>query len=145
MSVNKAILVGNLGADPELKSTKNGTSVCNFSLATNERWTDRNGQKQEKTEWHRIVVWDKQADSCAKYLTKGRTVYVEGRIETREWEDREGVKRYTTEIVASTVQFLGGGEGAPNGRQARQAPAQSQSTAQDDPFSQPYNDDDIPF
>ena len=107
--VNKAILVGNLGKDPELRYTQNGQAVVNFTIATTENWTDKSGEKQERTEWHRIVVWGKVGESCAQYLSKGRTVYVEGRIQTREWEDREGQKRYTTEVNAQTVQFLGGG------------------------------------
>jgi len=109
--INKVILIGNLGNDPELKSIPSGNSVCEFSLATNESWTDKSGQKQDRTEWHRIVVWGKTGENCAKYLSKGRQCYVEGRLRTRSWEDKEGNKRYTTEIVASTVQFLGGGQG----------------------------------
>ena len=111
-SVNKVILIGNLGADPELKYLPNGgQAVCELRLATNDSYTDKQGQRQEKTEWHRVVVWGKQAESCAQYLKKGRTVYVEGRLQTREWDDKDGNKRYTTEIVANTVQFLGGGDG----------------------------------
>jgi single-strand DNA-binding protein len=105
--VNKAILVGNLGRDPELRHTPNGQAVVNFTLATSESWTDKSGERQERTEWHRIVVWGRQAEMCAQYLSKGRTVYVEGRIQTREWEDKEGNKRYTTEINASNVNFIG--------------------------------------
>jgi single-strand DNA-binding protein len=115
-SVNKVILVGNLGRDPELRYTQSGQGVANFTLATNERWRDKDGNNQERTEWHRIVVWGKQAESCAQYLQKGRSVYVEGRLQTREWEDKEGHKRQTTEINAQVVQFLGGrGGGAPGG------------------------------
>ncbi len=115
-SVNKVILVGNLGRDPELRYTKDGQGVANFTLATNERWRDKDGGSQERTEWHRIVVWGKQGENCAQYLQKGRSVYLEGRLQTREWEDKDGKKRQTTEIVAQTVQFLGGrGEGAPRG------------------------------
>ena len=115
-SVNKVILIGNLGKDPELRFTKEGTGVCNFSLATNERWRDKDGQSQERTEWHRIVVWGKTAENCAQYLQKGRSCYIEGRIQTREWEDKEGNKRQTTEIVAQNVTFLGGrGEGGGGG------------------------------
>lgn len=105
--VNKAILVGNLGRDPELRQTPNGQSVVNFTLATSENWTDKSGERQERTEWHRIVVWGRTAEMCNQYLSKGRTVYVEGRIQTREWEDKDGNKRYTTEINAQTVQFIG--------------------------------------
>ncbi len=106
--VNKAILIGNLGRDPELKYTQSGQAVVNFSIATSENWTDKSGEKQERTEWHRIVAWGKTGELCAQYLSKGRTVYVEGRIQTREWEDREGQKRTTTEINAQTVTFIGG-------------------------------------
>ena len=113
--VNKAILIGNLGRDPELRYTQSGQSVANFTLATSENWVGRDGQKQERTEWHRIVVWGKSAENCAQYLSKGRTVYVEGRIQTREWEDKDGNKRQTTEIVAQTVQFLGGPRGSGGG------------------------------
>ena len=106
-SVNKAILIGNLGRDPELRYTKDGRPVANFTLATNERWRDKQGNNQERTEWHRIVVWDKQAENCAQYLQKGRSAYIEGRIQTRDWEDKDGNKRYTTEINASNVNFIG--------------------------------------
>ena len=106
--VNKAILIGNLGRDPELRHTQSGQAVVNFSIATSENWTDKSGEKQERTEWHRIVAWGKTGELCAQYLSKGRTVYVEGRIQTREWEDREGQKRTTTEINAQTVTFIGG-------------------------------------
>lgn len=106
--VNKVILVGRLGADPELKAVGNGQSVARLSVATSENWVDKNNQRQERTEWHRVVVWGRQAENCAKHLAKGRQVYVEGRLQTRNWEDQQGQKRYSTEIVASTVQFLGG-------------------------------------
>lgn len=104
--VNKVILVGNLGKDPELRHTPQGQAVATFSIATSESWNDKSGQKQERTEWHRIVVWGKQAELCSKYLSKGRKAYIEGRLQTRAWDDKEGQKRYTTEIVANTVQFL---------------------------------------
>jgi len=110
-SVNKVIVIGNLGRDPELRYTASGQPVTSFTVATNERWNDRDGKPQERTEWHRIVVWGKQAENCANYLQKGRSVYVEGRLQTREWEDKEGQKRQTTEIVAQTVQFLGSRDG----------------------------------
>jgi single-strand DNA-binding protein len=105
MSVNKVILLGRLGQDPELKYTPGGSAVCNFSLATTESWTDKSGQKQEKTEWHRVVVWGKLAELCNQYLAKGRQAFLEGRLQTRSWDDKDGNKRYTTEILASTVQF----------------------------------------
>ena len=114
-SVNKVILIGNLGRDPELRYTQGGQAVTNFTLATNERFSNREGEKQERTEWHRIVAWARTAELCAQYLSKGRTVYIEGRLQTREWEDKEGQKRRTTEIVANTVQFLGGRGGGPGG------------------------------
>jgi len=109
--VNKVILIGNLGRDPELRYTQSGQAVVNFTLATSENWTDKSGEKVERTEWHRIVVWGRVGELCAQYLSKGRTVYIEGRIQTREWEDKDGNKRYTTEINAQTVQFLGGPRG----------------------------------
>lgn len=104
--VNKVILVGRLGADPEVKAIGNGSTVCRLNLATSETWV-KDGQKQERTEWHRITVWGKLAEICGKHLSKGRQVYVEGKLQTRKWEDAKGETRYTTEIVASTVQFLG--------------------------------------
>jgi len=114
-SVNKVILVGNLGRDPELRYIQSGQAVANFTLATNDRWRDKEGNNQERTEWHRIVVWGKSAENCAQYLQKGRSVYVEGRLQTREWEDKDGNKRQTTEVVAQAVQFLGGRGGSAGG------------------------------
>ncbi len=105
-SVNKVILVGRLGRDPEMRFTQNGRAVTNFTIATNENWTDQAGEKQERTEWHKIVTWGKLAENCAKLLSKGRLVYIEGRLQTRAWDDREGNKRYTTEIVATNMQIL---------------------------------------
>ncbi len=116
--VNKVILIGNLGADPEVRFTPGGQAVANFRIATSESWNDKNGQKQERTEWHRIVVWGKLAELCGEYLKKGRQCFVEGRLQTREWTDKENRKNYTTEVVASGVTFLGGrdaGEGAGSG------------------------------
>jgi len=105
--INKVILVGNLGADPELRYTPDGTPVANFSIATSESWTDKTtGEKREKTEWHRIVAWRRLGEICGEYLSKGRQVYVEGKLQTRSWE-KDGITRYTTEIIASDVQFLG--------------------------------------
>jgi len=140
--VNKAILIGNLGRDPELRYTASGTAVANFTLATNESWNNKQGEREERTEWHRIVAWGRTGELCAQYLSKGRTVYVEGRIQTREWEDREGQKRRTTEIVAQNVQFLGGrggsggGGGGGGGRRDDEPP-------DDGPPGPP--DDDVPF
>lgn len=108
MSVNKAIIVGRLGADPEIRFTQSGAGVTNFNVATDSVWKDKEGQKQTRTEWHRIVVWGPQAEVCQKYLSKGREVYIEGEIQTRSWEDKEGQKRWTTEIRARDVKFLGG-------------------------------------
>lgn len=108
--INKVILVGRLGNDPEIRYTQQGTAVANFSLATSDNWTDKDGNRQEKTEWHRVVVWGKIAEICGQYLGKGRQVFVEGRLQTRQWDDKDGNKRYTTEINASTVQFLDRGQ-----------------------------------
>lgn len=116
-SVNKVILVGNLGADPEVRFTPSGQAVANFRMATTDSWMDKaSGQRQERTEWHRVVVWGKLGELCGEYLRKGRQCYVEGRLQTREWQDRDGQKRWTTEVVASQVVFLGGrGEGGGGG------------------------------
>ncbi len=105
--VNKAILVGRLGADPEVRYTNSGTAVANFNMATSVNFTDKNGEKTEKTEWHRIVAFGKLGEICGEYLSKGKQVYIEGRLQTREWEDRDGNKKRTTEIVAGTMQMLG--------------------------------------
>jgi len=106
-SVNKVILIGNLGADPELKYTPNGAAVANLSLATIDTWKDNDGNKQERTEWHRVIIWKKLAEIAAEYLKKGSKVYFEGRLQTRSWEDKDGVKRYTTEVVADNMVMLG--------------------------------------
>ena len=140
-SVNKVILIGNLGRDPELKYTPGGNAVCNFTLATNERWVDKSGAKQERTEWHRIVVWGKQAEICGQYLKKGRQAYIEGSLTTREWNDKDGNKRTTTEVRVQRVQMLGsrgegGAEGAVKGEMA------SPQFSEPDPE---FSDDDIPF
>lgn len=111
-TMNKVMLIGNLGGDPEKRFTPSGQPVTTFNIATTERWKDRaNGQPQERTEWHRIVVWGQQAENCAQYLAKGRSVYIEGRLQTRQWDDKDGHKRYTTEIIAQRVLFLGGQSG----------------------------------
>lgn len=114
-SVNKIIIIGHLGADPEIRYTQGGQAVCNMRVATSESWNDKEGQKQERTEWHQITVWGKSAEHCAQYLTKGRQVYVEGRLQSREYDDKEGVKRKVWEIQADRVNFLGGGEGGGRG------------------------------
>lgn len=151
MSVNKVILVGNLGKDPELRYTASGTAVVNFSLATTERYKDRDGNNQEKTEWHNIVAWRQLAEICGKYLSKGRQVYIEGKIQTRSYEDRDGNKRYITEIVADQMQMLGGrGDNQGGGSYQRSEPRQerpAQSQPQQNQYEEPpFNpDDDIPF
>ncbi len=141
-SVNKVILVGNLGRDAELRYTPGGAAVATLNMATTEVWNDKAGQRQEKTEWHRVVLWGKTAESLAEYLTKGKQIYIEGRLQTRQWDDKDGNKRYTTEIRSDRVVLLssGGGRGvqvdrgeAPGGH----APAQEPS--------EPLTDDDIPF
>ena len=111
--INKVILIGRLGRDPEVRYTPDGTAVANFSIATSEEWKDKaTGEKRERTEWHKIVAWRKLGELCGEYLSKGRQVYIEGRLQTRDWQDRDGNKRYTTEIVATDVQFLGPKESA---------------------------------
>jgi single-strand DNA-binding protein len=143
--VNKVILIGNLGRDPELRYTQSGQPVANFTLATTESWSKRDGSgREEKTEWHRIVAWGRTGELCAQYLAKGRTVYVEGRLQTREWEDREGKKQRTTEIVAQTVQFLGGNRGAGAGAGGA-AGAGAPAGGPDPGLAEPPPDDDIPF
>lgn len=117
--VNKVILVGNLGADPEVRYTPSGQPVANFRIATSETWMDKQGQKQERTEWHRIVAWGKLAELCGEYLAKGRQVYVEGKLQTRQWDDRDGNKKFSTEIQAQQITFLGGRDGAPRGEFGR--------------------------
>ena len=144
-SVNKVILVGNLGSDPEVKYTPSGTAVANFTIATTDRFTSRDGERQERTEWHRIVAWDRLAEICGEYLTKGKPVYIEGALKTRSWEDREGNKRYTTEIVARNMQMLGSrGSGGEN-----PAPAPPSEKLPDDDVSfegdKFSTEDDIPF
>ena len=109
IGVNKVTLLGNLGADPETKKTSGGQSITLFNVATSNAWTNKEGQRQEHTEWHRVVVWGKLAETCGEYLSKGRKVYIEGRLQTRSWEDDKNQKRYTTEIVANQVLFLNSG------------------------------------
>lgn len=142
--VNKVILIGNLGRDPELRYTQSGQPVANFSLATSEQFTKKDGTRDERTEWHRIVAWARTAELCAQYLSKGRTVYVEGRLQTREWENREGQKQRTTEVVAQTVQFLGGPRGSGSGSSGGGGGSSSggEGGSYEGP---PPGDDDIPF
>lgn len=148
-SVNKVILVGRLGKDPELKYTASGTPFCRFSMATDDVWNDKvSGERQEKTEWHNIVVWDRLAEICNQYLTKGRLVYIEGSLQTREWDDQEGNKRKTTEIRAREMVMLGGGagEGAGGGqRRAASADGSAGSGGGAAPTTSTITDDDIPF
>ncbi len=140
--INKAILIGRLGNDPEVRYTPSGAAVANFNIATSEEWKDKDtGEKKERTEWHRIVAWRRLGELCGEYLSKGRQVYIEGRIQTRSWEDRDGNKRYTTEIVASDVQFLGGRENSGSGGRPS---GQSGNDFAGAPGPGP-EDDDIPF
>lgn len=144
MSVNKVILVGNLGKDPELRYTSSGTAVATFSLATSERYKDRSGEQQEKTEWHNIVAWRNLAEICGKYLHKGKQVYIEGKIQTRSYEDRDGNKRYMTEVVADQMQMLGSKSDDSPGRtrQGNDYDQRRESEVEEPPFNP---DDDIPF
>ncbi len=141
MAVNKAILVGNLGRDPEVRYLPSGQTVANFTLATSDSYTDRSGTRQDRTEWHNIVVFGKQAEMCGQYLKKGRQVYVEGRIQTRQYDAKDGSgKRYRTEIIAQRVQFLGGRAGG--AAAGAEEPAEAGGEAPPPP---PMDDEDIPF
>ena len=139
-TVNKVILVGNLGSDPEVKTTPSGAEVANFSLATSESWTDKaSGEKQTKTEWHRLVLWRRLAEVAGQYLKKGAKIYVEGKLETRSWEDKEGQKRFTTEVVVHQLEMLGGDRQEGSAQQHEQpAPAPYVASGSSD-------DDDLPF
>ena len=148
--INKVILVGNLGKDPEVRSTPGGQRVANFSLATSRAWTSQDGQKQEKTEWHSIVAWGKLADICERYLTKGKQIYVEGRLETRSWQDKEsGQTKYRTEVICETMQMLGRAGADRNGEGGYEPP--SRGGAPDESYAPagggggPAPDDDLPF
>jgi single-strand DNA-binding protein len=158
-SLNKVMLIGNLGADPEVRAVGSGTRVANFNVATSRSWTGRDGQQQEKTEWHRIVAWDKLAEIAERFLKKGERVYVEGEIEYRSYEDKEGVTKYITEIRAREMMMLGGRDGAPGGGSSadgevnrgagsrERATAARQSSGSYDDFQTPpmEEDDDLPF
>jgi single-strand DNA-binding protein len=136
--VNKVILVGNLGADPEVRYTQSGSAMAKFRIATTEEWTDKNtGEKQQRTEWHRIVAWGRLGEICGEYLHKGKQVYIEGRLQTRDWEDQDGNRRYTTEVIAQTMQMLG-----PAGRSGTVGGKEEQFPVEE-PIDTP--DDDIPF
>jgi single-strand DNA-binding protein len=170
-SLNKVMVIGNLGKDPEVRFTASGQAVASMNIATHERWTDKDNNPQERTEWHRVTVWGRTGENCGKYLSKGRQVYVEGRLQTRQWEDKEGNTRYTTEIVANNVVFLqgndsrgdynrGGGSGGsggsggpgPNrggggggGGGERNNSSQNQAPPKNTGFDDSFNEDDIPF
>jgi len=139
--INKVILIGRLGNDPEVRYTPDGTAVANFSIATSDEWTDKaTNEKKERTEWHRIVAWRRLGEICGEYLSKGRQVYIEGKLQTRSWE-KDGVTRYSTEIVASDVQFLGSRDSADTYR----SPGPSQTRESSAPPFPDKQDDDIPF
>lgn len=139
--INKVILIGRLGSDPEVRYTPSGVAVANFSIATSEEWTDKDsGEKKERTEWHRIVAWRRLGEICGEYLSKGRQVYVEGRLQTRSWDDKDGNKKYTTEIVASDIQFLGSRDTSDGGRPSGGGGGGFQGAPGPGP-----EDDDIPF
>ncbi len=159
-SVNKVILIGNLGRDPEVRYAPSGSAICNVTIATSRQWKNKDsGERQEETEWHRVVFYDRLAEIAGEYLKKGRPVYVEGRLKTRKWTDKDGVEKYTTEIVAEQMQLLGGRDGggggdvemgsapaaAPRSAPARQAPAASKPAPAKSSTGFDDMDDDIPF
>lgn len=149
MSINKAIVVGRLGGDPELKYTQTGQGVCKFSVATPEQWTDKQGQKHERVEWHRVVVWGKLGELCSQYLAKGRQVYIEGKLQTHTWDDDKGVKHYTTEILGQNIQFLGEapkqGDNPTQSKQAQKPSGSPAPTKDTTPPDMSFAADDIPF
>ncbi|MBI5327018.1 MAG: single-stranded DNA-binding protein [Deltaproteobacteria bacterium] len=142
MSVNKAILIGRLGRDTEIKYTTSGMAIANLTIATSENYKDKDGQKQEKIEWHRIVAFGKLAEICGEYLSKGKQVYVEGRIQTRSWEDKDGSKKYITEIVANSMQMLGGGSDKGKVEEGKGKEGMPGEAA---PNPAAVKDDDIPY
>ena len=144
-SVNKVILVGNLGRDAELRYTPGGAAVATLNLATTEMWNDKQGQRQEKTERHRVILWGKQAETLQEYLTKGKQIYVEGRLQTRQWDDKDGNKRYTTEIKADRITLLGGGGGGRGGGGMERVASHAGGGGSDEPPMESITDDDIPF
>jgi single-strand DNA-binding protein len=155
-SVNKVILMGNLGRDPEVRFMPNGDAVCNFSIATTDSWKDKAGERQEKTEWHNIVMYRRLAEIAGEYLKKGRPVYLEGRLQTRKWQTKEGQDRYTTEVIADSMQMLGGRDGAPaqesqpsSQQEARdefdQTPSRNNQSGSSNSSSFDEFEDDIPF
>ncbi|MBW1897356.1 MAG: single-stranded DNA-binding protein [Deltaproteobacteria bacterium] len=135
--VNKVILIGRLGRDPEVRYTPSGVAVANFTIATSEQWTNKDGEKEERAEWHKIVAWKRLGEICGEYLHKGSQVYIEGKLQTKAWEDRDGNKRYTTEVIAYTMQMLGAA-----GKEGR-----AKSTDERFPVEEPITvpEDDIPF
>ena len=139
--VNKVILIGNLGRDPEIRYTRDGTAVANLNIATSESWLDANGQRQERTEWHRVVAWGKLAEISKEYLMKGRQVYVEGRLQTRSWDDKQGNKRYTTEVRADQLVMLGGRGDSVGGKETPSPGKEMES--EPEPFE--ASEDDVPF
>jgi len=140
--VNKVILIGNLGRDPEIRYTTSGQAVANFTVATTEVRTNKDGKRDEFTEWHRIVAWGRLAEICGEYLSKGKTVYVEGTLRTRTWEDKEGKKRWTTEVVAQNMQMLGG----PSGEKSASTSEVEQKLTEDFESEETFgSDDDVPF
>jgi single-strand DNA-binding protein len=141
--VNKVILVGNLGRDPEVRYTREGTAVANLNVATTETWNDGSGQRQERTEWHKVVAWGKLAEIAKEYLGKGKQVYIEGRLQTRSWEDKEGVKRYTTEIKADQMVMLGGRGGEGVSRDSGPPPPEASDFGRPESFQ--ATEDDVPF
>ncbi len=140
-NLNKVMLIGRLGKDPELRYTSGGVAVANFSLATSENWKDQDGNTQERTEWHNIVMWAKLAEIAGEWLKKGQRVYLEGRIQTRNYDDKNGVKRYVTEVVATDLIMLGGGKGADSGTNS----GGSQASTVNEPQGQQQEKDDLPF
>ena len=151
--VNKVILVGNLGSDPTLRYTPSGTAVCNFNIATSERFTNKDGEKETRTEWHRVVAWTRLAEICNEYLKKGKQVYIEGRLQTRSWEDQSGVKKYTTEVVAANMVMLGRAGDTPMDVSSQDQPADQGVAPAPAPVNegvapapaQAGDDDDLPF
>ena len=139
--VNKVILIGNLGRDPEIRYTRDGTAVANLNIATSDSWNDAQGQRQERTEWHRVVAWGKLAEIAKEYLSKGRQVYIEGRLQTRSWEDKDGNKRYTTEVKTDQMVMLGGRGGDGSSRDSVPPPAAEDFSRE--PFQ--ATDEDVPF
>ena len=156
-SVNKVILMGNLGRDPEVRFMPNGDAVCNFSIATTDSWKDKAGERQEKTEWHNIVMYRRLAEIAGEYLKKGRPVYLEGRLQTRKWQTKEGQDRYTTEVIADSMQMLGGRDGAPPAQESQpssqpeardefdQTPSRNNQSGSSNSSSFDEFEDDIPF